>query len=1485
VLPYLWGGWTQHLTGPPPKQKFMAPGSFKFIRSLGYLPPMVGNEFDIKNELFSIDGTTVNKWYNAIDPEFKLCPDLTHSYVKTNWSAMEKQFRLFDLDPECKTFPRKQADWAYQQVKQMFEVADVKSEVIPLEKVEWNFEASSGYMYQKLHGKKGKFLMTKEGVRQTRLFWAKAHKLKGCRVLWKVSGKEEYLPWKKIYNNDQRCFEIPDVMFLSYALRCVQKFNKKLYAKYNELPIKIGASFQKGGLDRLLRRLEKKSGKNGMGDCTKWDKHFNPILREYCKRLRVDLFDGTPEMSKEEFSKRMDFIYQQCVNSAVIMPWGQVLEILTGMKSGDPSTSVDNSIGHLIIVLAMIKYHFPHVQTYKDALAILDVDLYADDQIFSTEASEKGDFLSLYETRRDFYSLCGFVLKEDDDKVEQSTWEGLSFLGASITRFQGSWVPKFNLNRIWSSIVFDNYKAGKRTPLEKEPVEKALQYYSKLYNLCVLSTFNGREEFNKIRLLLVKLIRLLDHVYGPDWTQKRRDDDIVAELFTAKEHQYELIPSFEWAVSFWTGWESLPSLTTLEESSCLDTYLDTQKLEKIQTGIYKLNRVNKFITNVLSTSNRMSKPNTTTTPAIDSKGIINHWAQQRNKRVLYSTQARISGGFCAKLSIDGEIVSSYNSSTKSAAEQGAAQTYINNNAANFAVDSEDLRTLEKLSKLNIIGNNEDDAKKQTLGNKQSPISRSPKDALRKRLKSLAFESYAESNLTRCNRLFPVLVEFCLPGPHFIEEIGPCLSNFCTQFEAAKFEDTEESYASVLAEVWGKLMHAANGNIFRTDFGRLAQQSQNRNPSGSYDLDCDAFRSKLFYGNLDHIKNVNKQIVGDLSKVSYFTPLTMESATRKILTVLEQYYNFKKLKMKYSNLKMNRPSFDKFIEPFFRRLTQPPEGLTMQQGATFEAARAESWNRLMHSLNGNQSMPQRVPRNRPSEKAHVKQVAKEEAKILIDKVARNNKARKRAKQRVAKQTAKLAVKMQQVKPGIQNKISAAREAKYLQEPAMKAEVKNVVLNICAPCTSPTERFVDEYTGEPTTTAKPTNTVDVAWPSAGTTVTGELNPNEMFGALYRDVARNAVLYDSNTNNETSRYDANFVNDPSSTTIVGQVWMPNEVGENLYPQIAYFSSHKPQNWEPHGSVLGSGKGPDGINGIIYANAGDTFKWDVTGTLDGTHQVDIVVEKWEGENFVMDGSVPAIAGPGLNTLGPFSDSAYRRWFIRTTNKTDAITDFTTTFYILHQASCFAHLPIPDVFENGTLVSKVRILGASIMYSNKTAALTANGTVAMTQTPKGVNFDDWTNYKKIVGVPNHGEFDAKKGIYGFLKPSGEIDYDMQDFSEYTKDVLTWFGYNLVPKSPLLVIFIVVESTDLLEVGKWTICNQFEYETSSRLVETIVAQGDPDVFRKARIACKSVPQFHENPFHLKDIFGAATKVADAIVKYAPIAADWAGKISTFLSSF
>lgn len=521
-----------------PTCDFSIKGS-EYVISLGFIKPKVKVWNPIPKNTIQISEEYL-KW----DPLIAKVPlELNYVYARPTWAHVAKQIALFDHAPGVEGVPldddlQFNFEWAANQIVDWLGANKVYTTQISFEEIDWNLSASAGFKYSDVFGVKKKKDALKDPLVWKMLedYWHSAH-IEKYYPIWKVSPKVEYLKYNKfILEGSSRIFEIPPLHFLAYSHRLTQKFNKLLYAVPNS-PIAVGINFAQGGFADLVRQLDSFYIK-GMGDVTKWDKYFHHKLRKWCLYIRQKLIHPSYSPAKRRrIINRLIFIYQECVTSLTVTPWMQLLILLDYMKSGDPNTTPDNSLGHFVKWLSYARRYIPNV-TIWNLIKFIIIKLYADDHLFGT--TKRYAFLASFSRRKEFYASCGFLLKEEDDRVQESS-RGLTFLGGTITECEGRVGPAYDLNRIWSSIV------------RRSDTVRLDYYFAKVRSLMILSTFHGRRVYEHIRSL-VEFLRerlvnrgIVELVHLPE--------ELVGDVLSFPGL---FVPSFEYSLAWWSG----------EEASC-----------------------------------------------------------------------------------------------------------------------------------------------------------------------------------------------------------------------------------------------------------------------------------------------------------------------------------------------------------------------------------------------------------------------------------------------------------------------------------------------------------------------------------------------------------------------------------------------------------------------------------------------------------------------------------------------------------------------------------------------------------------------------------------------------------------------------------------------------------------------------------------------------------------------------------------------------
>lgn len=250
--------------------------------------------------------------------------------------------------------------------------------------------------------------------------------------LYKQNGKIELLKASKLANGCAgiRGFTVPPWDELLLQSRYMQDANLKIDDLGADLTGKcyslVGANLRQGGFIRLfdvMRTHISGGGKAWKGDVFRMDSCETSYLLNGCRELRAKLMDYTT-VTRTQCELAFDHIYENMVNTYVLMPNGQILQKYTGMPSGALSTSNDGTHVHEQV----LGWHWLRVtdRPVSQMPEHIIGKLYCDDHLCGVDA--QFDYVADFKERDKSYSQLGLVLQPADDEVSD-TLEGMSLLG------------------------------------------------------------------------------------------------------------------------------------------------------------------------------------------------------------------------------------------------------------------------------------------------------------------------------------------------------------------------------------------------------------------------------------------------------------------------------------------------------------------------------------------------------------------------------------------------------------------------------------------------------------------------------------------------------------------------------------------------------------------------------------------------------------------------------------------------------------------------------------------------------------------------------------------------------------------------------------------------------------------------------------------------------------------------------------------------
>lgn len=441
-----------------------------------------------------------------------------------------------------------------------------------------------------------------------------------------------------------------------------------------------------------------------------------------------------------------------------------------------------------------------------------------------------------------------------------------------------------------------------------------------------------------------------------------------------------------------------------------------------------------------------------------------------------------------------------------------------------------------------------------------------------------------------------------------------------------------------------------------------------------------------------------------------------------------------------------------------------------------------------------------------------------------------------------------------------------------------DYERVAAALAVPTLNDPVRWSSEFSSAPTAIASPWAIIPAGWNSAGNTTINIPN-TDTFGMIFRSAERAAIIYDSNSSaaamnyqiyGSTSTSDENPTAPATSwNVLVGVTDYNAQYLHTPYAKSTY-------SYSPHGSTLFAGA--DGVSpGRYFWLDGNTGLYATTVTQ-YTNVPEFILDLWTPDGIVSDVYTVVGTTGTANTTLKTPGTAPGYYSVRIKNQTSSGAGYITIQMHITDSGgpICCHRCIPGYDTNVASVNGIRVSAAALMYTNEAADLYKQGKISGFQSPQGTHWTDYVRsggaFNNVAGSQGSVTTIVSKGMYGFLKPTKPNDFDIQTYIEVDNGVIVDSFYPLDHQSAFIVMYAQV-TTSQGQDGYWTISYGLEYQTTDVWRAIMYPTMEKEVFDRALEFLKYLPQFHENPLHFSDIWGAIKKGAKSIlkgvVKYGP----------------
>jgi hypothetical protein len=443
-------------------------------------------------------------------------------------------------------------------------------------------------------------------------------------------------------------------------------------------------------------------------------------------------------------------------------------------------------------------------------------------------------------------------------------------------------------------------------------------------------------------------------------------------------------------------------------------------------------------------------------------------------------------------------------------------------------------------------------------------------------------------------------------------------------------------------------------------------------------------------------------------------------------------------------------------------------------------------------------------------------------------------------------------------------------------------------IAMPADYPAVRVRDGYSADPSAVANPfvINTYDE---SLLPVTAANLGFSGI--ALFRDILRNSARYLGNSALQAYSYRLNI----ATVTGVGGHDIVN--GFNLAPGILTYKptfvyAEATLPYQPHGPFLYCGFHRERKG--FWMNLSEVLVITRTNA-DLLAVTDIDVYYLDGEEWVLNSSDPHLNIPAGGPAAANFSCTKPGYYSISMSQFTQVGSFTIALTSADQEpnDGWYFTPMQGADEKANTITGIRVIGSSVLMSNRAQWVAANGNIAAANYSAGQSLGDvllidlQRVYDGVVTANSRNTYvgEAKSGVYGWLRPSKPADFDYQRpfATDQFVGVASDYLFPLVPSGDFVVCIGATSATaaGVASGNVWQIAfhHSVEFHTFDPWFDLEEAGGTINDFDNAVVALSSTPQFSENKLHWATILAFLRKAAGLVQKFGPGALEMLGSLS------
>lgn len=435
----------------------------------------------------------------------------------------------------------------------------------------------------------------------------------------------------------------------------------------------------------------------------------------------------------------------------------------------------------------------------------------------------------------------------------------------------------------------------------------------------------------------------------------------------------------------------------------------------------------------------------------------------------------------------------------------------------------------------------------------------------------------------------------------------------------------------------------------------------------------------------------------------------------------------------------------------------------------------------------------------------------------------------------------------------------------------------VKTIALPIDSSNFRWASKYNAQPSATSNVFERPDAGFAKTGTIAVNSPFPKEeCFAVLTKIPECAAILFDQNTAGSSWGYDFTLRGGSPTSTVTYTTSATLPLNPSEFTPVKLIQGTAATTYKPHSGHLYAAQHKDQPDlRFIWMNTGDEFRYKVTNNSANT-------QVFSFKSYYATQDCSPVAGLDTTSGNVLTGATYQYSFTAAKNgyfafslSCDAEENATLTeVQLAGDSFCFGHRAIPSFDTNVAKIQSSRILGASIMLSQNSSVTNMQGKIAGAQLSGERNWMDFINaYDSFTGVKSSRVLEAINGIYGFIKPSSDLDFVYKSYHS-TDDLTVTDSWWPIVQTELakLVVYPKITNPDGQDMY-WTLAYAIEYLSDDQFVALGTSSINQTAADRALEVIKHLGQWHENPLHVKDIMNYIKQkvkpIAKGVVKYTP----------------